>query len=559
MSGQLPGEVSAALKASEGTDLWASVEELDGYSSLGPILIPFSDALDPPEWTKESPGELEDAGKGFARLYDITLPQRPEAVGVRVSFIQGQNVLVLRPARPLDWGHRILVCLVGPVQDRQGRPVVRPALFDAVMRYELGLPEDPLVHDLEEVRGLIRSGALPISAGDVLLAFSYWTNSRTGEIHSIRQAVDDLDARSPILPEDVYFEDPLTVAGTFRSPEFRLDGMIPAVRPGEDPAVQGWNRIKFLLRLPEQTGEALHPLVYLHGLDFSRWTAPTLEGFGVFAIDAVEHGDRMEGEPEGPLRFINMPYPRKFRDNVRQTAADHMALARMIVHLAEDPTAYGLPQGLLAADSLSVLGFSLGCINGTFFASIDPHVDHVLAFSGGGMMAEFLSKSLYGFFMPAAVRGLPLFEQLVFWHLVQAVLDPGDPAALVPGLMIETPEDRPPRNVLLAMVIGDRSVPNACTQALAWGAGLGIMAGATQNLFGLPVWDLPVEGNLEFHGRIATGLLVEFEIDATPILRHDRLFEHPPFREQMNVFFETAVRTGVGRIIDPYFLYEEVE
>jgi len=527
------------------------VEELDGYSSLGPVLIPFSDALDLPEWTRESFGELQGAGLGFARFYDMTLPRMPEAVGAWVSFLPGQNVLVLRPARPLHWGHRVLVCLASPVRDRAGQPVVRPPLFEAVMRYEPGLPDDPLVHDMEEIRDLIHSGALPLHAEEVLLAFSYWTNSRTGELHSIRDVVADLDARSPILPEDVSREDPFTVAGTFRSPEFRLEGMIPAVHPGEGPAVQGWNQIDFLLRLPEQRGGSLHPLVYLHGLDYSRRTAPALEGFAVFAMDAVEHGDRLEGEPEGPLRFIHVSYPRKFRDNIRQTVADHLALAHMIDHLVEDPTTHGLPEGLLAAGSLSVLGFSLGCINGVSFASIDPHVDHILGFVGGGMLAEFLSKSVYGCFMPAAVRGLPLHEQLIFWHLVQAVLDPGDPATLATGLIIETPEDRPPRNVLLAMVTGDRSVPSASTQALAWGAGLGMMAGATNNLFGLPEWDLPVEGNLAFDGGITTGLLVEFGIDAPPSLRHDRLFSHPPFQEQMDIFFETAVRNGVGRIVDP--------
>jgi len=547
---QLPREVAAALDASEGTDLTACVGELDGFSIMAPVMIPFSGALDITGWSEGEFGELQEAGQGFTRLYDITDSRRPEALGLWRSFIEGENVLVLRPLRPLPGGHRILVCLAGPFRDRAGRPVGRPALFDSVMQGEAGLPDGPLMDDLKEVRELIDSGALPLAAPDVILAFSFWTNSRIDEMHAIREAVDALDAVSPILPEDVVYEDPRTVVGKLHSPEFRVDGTIPVISAGECPAVQGMNRIDFLLRLPAQTDRPLYPHIHLHGLNGSRRSARTFEGFGVFAIDAVQHGDRIEGEPEGPYPFLDMRHPRTLRDNIRQTAADHMALARMIAHLAGYPTAYGLPEGLLEPGPISVFGGSLGCINGTYYASADSRIDTVVGLAGGGMFSEFLSNSVYGFFLPAAVLGLSPSEQLVFWHLVQAVLDPGDPAALAQSLVTGESWERPPRNVLLALAIGDRSVSNISTQALAWSSGLGISAGPPHNPFGLPEWALPVEGNIEIGGDVATGLLVEHEIDAAPYLRHGLLIESDVMEAQVRVFLESAAETGVGRIVD---------
>ena len=51
-----------------------------------------------------------------------------------------------------------------------------------------------------------------------------------------------------------------------------------------------------------------------------------------------------------------------------------MSLVRMITHVIEDPVSCGLPEGLLADEPLSVVGGSLGGINGGYFSSVDPRV-----------------------------------------------------------------------------------------------------------------------------------------------------------------------------------------
>lgn len=546
----LPGEVVAAIDVMEETTLLEASQVLDGFSILAPIMIPFDGALDLPPWSDVDFGGAREAGEGFARLYDITQRDQPAAIGLWLSFIEGENVLVIRPGVPLPVGHRILVCLVGPFEDLVGEPVVRPPLFDAVMRREAPLPEGPFVDDLVEIRDIIESGVIEADPSDLLCAFSFWTNSRIDEISAIREALDARDVTDPILPEDVAYEDPTTVTGKFRPPEFRIDGVIPNPPPGVSPVIQGENRIDFLLRLPDAIEAPLPPLISLHGINGSRRSAGTYDGFAVFSIDAVQHGDRIEGEPEVPYPFLDFMHPEIFRDNIRQTAADHISLSRMIAHLVEDPEAFGIPEGILADTPLSVVGGSLGGINGSYYASVDPRVDHVAALAGGGLFSEFIPDSTYGFYLPAAVHGLSPFEWLILWHIVQAVLDPADPTAAAGGLVLAPPEGRSPRNVLLAMVVGDRSVCNMASESFAWSAGLGVSAGAPHNLFGLPEYALPVEGNIEIDGETATGLLVEYVLNGSPSMLHGDFLVSDALRSQVQHFLETAVSNGVGRIID---------
>jgi len=223
----------------------------------------------------------------------------------------------------------------------------------------------------------------------------------------------------------------------------------------------------------------------------------------------------------------------------------------MIRHLVAEPENYGLPAGLFRSDTLAVVGHSLGCINGSSFPAADPLVDHLACVGGGGLFSIFQKLSIYGLFMPAGVRGLPPHEALIFRHLMQAIIDPGDPAALAPGLAVEPPDGRGPRNVLILEGVGDRSVPNRSTEAVAWAAGLGVAASPPHNWYALAEWSLPVAGNLEANGETASGLLGEYEFDVAPTEIHGALFASPQQLEQVRIFLQTAAETGIGQIIDP--------
>ena len=134
---------------------------------------------------------------------------------------------------------------------------------------------------------------------------------------------------------------------------------------------------------------------------------------------------------------------------------------------------------------------------------------------------------------------------------MQAAIDTADPAALAANLVVNTPDGRPPRNVLIMESVGDRSVPNMSTEAVAWSAGLNVNEGALSNWFGLTESTLPLTGNLQWNGEVATGLIYEFNINAAPFDKHGQLFSLPQQLEMAHTFLKTAAKTGVGTIIDP--------
>jgi pimeloyl-ACP methyl ester carboxylesterase len=542
---ELPEAVETALAAAVDTDIAEAIPELDGFSILSPIMIPFSGALEMTAWIDGLPGDPRQPEEGFVRLVDVT-EEAAQLLWHKVSFIEGRNVLVVHPTRPLPPAARILVCIVGPLNDASGNAVERAPLFESVINDEQGLPDDPMIDDLREARDMILAGSVGVSIDDALLAFTYRTGSGQALIHAMRRAVEEVDTATPIEPQDLVWEGDRTVRGTYISPDFRVDGYIPMTDPDE-LTIQEMASLSFVLRLPEIIEGALYPVIFLHGLGGSRNWAPSIEGAAVFAIDAVLHGGRDEDfESDAAYPFLDFKRLRLLRDNIRQTAADHVALARMIERIVADPVAYGLPQ--MMENTLATLGHSLGCINGMAFSSIDPAVDHAVGVGGGGMFSYFQKRSPYGLFMPAAIRGLPPFEALIFQHFMQAGLDPADPASLAPGLIREPPDGRGPRNVLVLDVIGDRSVPNLSTEALAWAAGLGIAETAPSNVFGLQSFPLPVTGNLDE----VTGLLYEYQMDYLPPTdRHGELFSSHLQWEQVKTFLQTAAQTGVATVIDP--------
>lgn len=544
---QLPAELKSVLLAADRTDLEFAVNELDGFSTLGSILLPFSDALDLRHWSEDTPGVKLKSGQGIVRLFDLT-SSSPKPIGCWISFMPGQNVLVVQPEAPLRHGRRYLVVLVGPLDDAAGKPVVRPALFAAVMQGSEDLPDDPLIEDGRKVRELLESGIFPFSAEDVLLGFQFDTTTSGNQLHGIRQTIDE---SGPYEPSDLSYSNPQTLTGTITSPDFRRDGIIPFDPSGKTPEVRGSNTIPFIVRLPPDQSQALLPVIYLHGLGESRLSAPEMEGLAVFAIDALLHGDRESPPSDAPFPFLDFDNLQKLRDNLRQTAADEMVLAHTIKQIVKEPTSYGLPGGLLATESLGALGGSLGCINGALFSAVDPQIDQLVCQAGGGLFPLFLEGSLYGFLFPAAIRRLPQFEKQIFRNLMQAVLDAADPVAFADGLIRRPPDDRTPRNVLLAAAFGDRSVPNRSTEALAWSAGLGLNFPAADNWYGLPEWSLPLQGNIETEGQTVTGLLHLIEINATPVNCHGALLTSAQILEQARQFFLTSSETGTGLVIDP--------
>ena len=109
-------------------DMSALLARLDGFSSIAPILVPFSGPLDPSTASDDPARSLDPEAPVFlVRLAsDGTCTQR---VGVTVSLNDGQGpdqdltVLVARPSRPLVPGARYALVVTRGLLDAHGDAV----------------------------------------------------------------------------------------------------------------------------------------------------------------------------------------------------------------------------------------------------------------------------------------------------------------------------------------------------------------------------------------------------------------------------------------------------
>ncbi|MGD0528745.1 MAG: hypothetical protein ABSE49_26650 [Polyangiaceae bacterium] len=175
------------------------------------------------------------------------------------------------------------------------------------------------------------------------------------------------------------------------------------------------------------------------------------------------------------------------RDQMRQAEIDTTELVKVLRSNPDlSALAWNGTTPAIDPDNVAYLGMSLGSIQGTAAAAIEPHVKNwVLNVAGGGLIEELATHG--------PVIGLDLTEAAGFnfafleasldeghpmVNLVQAIVEPGDPLALVGNLVLHPQplvgQPTQPRNVLQFEVIYDELVPNEADEALARAGGWGI-------------------------------------------------------------------------------------
>jgi pimeloyl-ACP methyl ester carboxylesterase len=172
-------------------------------------------------------------------------------------------------------------------------------------------------------------------------------------------------------------------------------------------------------------------------------------------------------DPSG-THFINLTSLLTSRDNLRQSVADQITLARSVPNL--DVTSDGQPD--IDGTRIHFVGHSLGGIVGTSFLAFNPGVDSATLAMPGGHIAQLLqdSPSFSGRINAGlAAQGLTpnttLYNQ--FFRDAQTAIDSGDPwnhgaaaAANTPIHMIQVVGATPPPP------LPDQVVPNSATQRL---------------------------------------------------------------------------------------------
>ncbi|HLJ05524.1 MAG TPA: hypothetical protein VKT26_04600 [Acetobacteraceae bacterium] len=197
-----------------------------------------------------------------------------------------------------------------------------------------------------------------------------------------------------------------------------------------------------------------------------------------FDLDVLNNSTLAPGadgqiDPSG-ASFINLSSVLTTRDNLREAAADLIALTRSLpnLKLGTDPT------GDVDAASIHFLGHSLGAITGTVYLGVSPTSDvstATLAMPGGVLSNLLRDSPTFGPQITAGLQaqglqpGTTLFEQ--FFRDAQTIVDSGDPVNYIAAAATNHP-------IHVLQVVGstssppDQVIPNSATQRLIDAGGL---------------------------------------------------------------------------------------
>jgi len=524
-------------------DMSALLARLDGFSSIAPILVPFSGPLDPSTASDDPARSLDPEAPVFlVRLApDGTCDQR---VGVTFSMNDGQGpdqditVLVARPSRPLVPGARYALVVTRGLPDTHGNPIGPDDGFAAPA-------------DLD----CLATTASPRCPSDIATVAMFSTSAVTRTLAETRDWLRGPDAPPlnlevqeavppgslQIWPDTVtgFPASSVLVQGAFDAPDLRdATGDMP--RAAGDPVLAtGKLRIPFLLLLPSDAVAGPWPVVVLaHGKHGSKERLAYLAqrfgeaGLALAAIDAVGHGALA-----GLGDFDTFAIP-TLRGSYLQSQADLLVFFRVLQQLADlDVLPAGAVDGIPDIDVAGGLGFigeSMGGITGGVACAEEPGIRSTVLNVTGGGLASLLLSYLDGVFPPEQAT-----TSLALEALVQVLLEPADPLAFAGDMQAQAAG----RSVLLQAAVDDDTVFNPNTDALARALDLTQVCPCAREVPGLPQATAPVYvDGLHYFQPAAHGFLLKN--DSNPDASDAA-------RRQAAVFLRTSLTGLQGEIVVP--------
>lgn len=564
--------VSAAVEFMGGlVDAGAVLGRIDGFSTSGAVVFPFTAELDPGHAVTSPP----DAAPGPAFLVPLD-PKTgacgdPVPVFVDVEAVEAEGgvrgLVVLRPFLPLRPGATYVAAVTRELRGANGLSVVAHPHFRTVtgwMPAPDDLPADRVTAAaaaLVSLDGCLASLPVPQCAGDLAAATVFTTRDGTVSLRSARDrmnADDELGVAlerdgdgnvilyAPTdLPDAVPDQDlsasSVAIRGEFDVPDFRTDGDVQMAADGMPEPIRTM-KVPFVLLLPADDPVAPRPfrvVVMAHGHGGNKERVAHLarrfgeQGLALAAIDALGHG-----ELSGDGGFLD-PDLRIARGSFIQSDVNLVRFLAVVQTLGDlDVLPVGAPDGVPDLDLSGGIGFigeSLGSLTGAPACSLDPGVRAVVLNVGGGGLTNCAPDTV-----EPLLGGL---DRLVYWglkSLLQAVVDTFDPLAFAEGLAADVGPG--PRAILMQSVVGDTAFDGPPTSDLARTLGLTSVCPCPREVPFLPVGDVEFEGSgLFYYDDAAHGFLLANT-------------SNPPasdaVRRQAAHFLRTALDGGVPQIRD---------
>jgi|GEM_PF-3539555 len=556
-------------------DFWKRVEAIkhDGFSPIGGIATTL-----PGGFSKASlPKHFDESLSPESSIQMVIADAKSKEYGKRLPFrveviddeAEGQALLILTPLIRLPMHSRIAVILTDKVKKKdnsahQQDPGMK-TLFapqppsDAVQKQMWTYYRD-LIWLVEKKLSLKRA--------NILQMWDFHTRSKENATADLLEMVAHTKKwleKNPPKPKVtkitkdkevniVEFTIPLPFWKPTKEGYIHRDkgGKLTPVKVGE---IQG----RMYLPLDVPKGQALHPIIYGHGLagnarDNTKGFLkkfPWKEGpFAVVAIDWDLHGTR--GGAGDVIRVAGKLQPLGFAATLLHSVVDSMVLSESLKHFkSPEQISHPLKPATL------YMGASMGAIIGALISTVHPQLrTYALNVAGAGITNIIRSGEIIKLLGVAGqiqdslgdktLKGLSTELSIPMAMLVaQLGFDPGDPMVFAPYMREErfatAPKEKP--NILIQQSIGDSVIPGFTSESLARSIPIPLLEPHITEVRGIQKMKAPLEGAPG--SALAQFRLVKPGFDAHVKTHHDA------YRVQTVNFFRAFLQKG-----KPYILFD---
>lgn len=514
---------------------------LDGAPPTAPILLNLGRdvhinalwGLDEAEASMSADAPLAlihlDTGARVPLLTEMDQNNRDLAGGAYT----GRHALILRPLAPMQPGGRYAVLVSDDLRDSENQPFSSPPVF-AALRDNV-LTDDDTIEGMrpryEDIFAAAEAAGYPRER--LLLAWDLQVASEEqvlGPILSMRElTLASAEAGIPYaitsVEYDVDADTHMRVRGTFHPPNF-LDPESNLVLTENAASLQTDRpAYPFTMLIPAGLTGPAPLVVFGHGIFgsgdsyLSGWIgqdviAPLARQSQAVIVATDWIGlseadfDLIRDEVIPDLSRINL-----ITDRLAQSITNNVALTSLALDTLDQAPALGYDQqqGGLLNGEVYYYGVSLGGIQGSSYASLDPRVSRAVLAVPGGSWSSMIQRSTN--FTPIEVVVDSLYpdplSQLVFINLLQSWFDRSDPANLTRLLYADPVHGALPRALILQEAIGDCQVPNLATGILARAA-----RAAHLDTTYAPIYDLPTVRAPATSGVLLTQFVLPDALDA---------------------------------------------
>jgi dienelactone hydrolase len=535
------------------THVFEDLDTLDGFGVSAGIVLRFTAPV------AEVAGGPQTATDGPVALW--TLGDTPRRIAFEVKTADAGATLILNPMEPLPAHTPAGVVVERGLLAADGGCVGPSPTLAALLAGDA--PDPKFAHLPERYAQLLAASGASADAVAAAVVFTTQSTTALSEAVSARIQASEPDWSAP--PDCRASGDTVDCEGQATLEDFRTGDVIDDAEP------DGTYDVKFSVWLPKERPAPVPVIVFGHGLGGARDNASGVadflcpEGFAVFAVDALGHGEHPTAppgnDPFGLIKFLGLDvatqqvYARRIRDNFRQSAFDKQQLLRILDRHADLDG-----DGVDDVDMSRVIywGVSLGGIMGAEPLALDPHYSAGILTVAGARLIDIVAEApafaQFQPFLTSFAGGADALARAV--PVIQTVVDGGDPVAYAPHVLGDrlAPGGERVPHVLQTMAIGDEIVFNPANRMLARALSVPHVPPVFQEVGLIPVEDAaPVSANVD---GASAGLFQYDRVRESPNGRpvaasHNNAFAYEPIN-QMFTFLASWRDAAAPTIIDPY-------